>query len=250
MAPIRRVTEQLTLAEQNVIKSYDSMKHIHENFKVVAEAEAILRKGLAPLPSSQAQTHTHKHQKNRASMVTIITPAEQQLEENNNNHENENTHTHTHATNTSNNNNNNNNNTATLSTYIDLVDHIQEAMKFLRRNLRMRSAEVTLRQLELKQTKLLTELKEEIYRCLATGTTCTINTIVTAANTHIHTHTGAGIAGGKMTLPLPPSTTTGTTSNTNTHTHTDYQGNDPISLTLARRVKTMCEAMLRANDNR
>lgn len=39
------MTEQLTTAEHNVIKAYDKMKKLHENFRIVADAEATARKG-------------------------------------------------------------------------------------------------------------------------------------------------------------------------------------------------------------
>ena len=41
------MTEQLTLAESNVVKTYDKMRKLHEYFRVVADADAMIRKGLA-----------------------------------------------------------------------------------------------------------------------------------------------------------------------------------------------------------
>lgn len=52
---------------------------------------------------------------------------------------------------------------------------MQEAMLFLKKNIRMRSADATLRQLEQKQQKLLSDLKDEVFRLLSAGSQSIIN---------------------------------------------------------------------------
>lgn len=106
---------------------------------------------------------------------------------------------------------------ASLGAYLEAVDRVQEAMRFLRRNARMRSAEVTLRQLELKQQKLLADMREEVYRVLVMRSRCALALAPGA---------GAGDSG------------------------VDYQASDPIPPSAARRVRALVDSLLRAGDAR
>lgn len=130
-----QVTEQLTTAEHNVIKAYDKMKKLHENFRIVSDADATVRKGFAP---------------NRSASPATLTPSNSSGEVS---FEDED---------------------PTLAAYLEVADRVHEAMVFLRRNIKMRSADATLRQLEQKQQKLLTDLKDEVYRLLTSGSQCSI----------------------------------------------------------------------------
>lgn len=174
MSPIRHVTEQLTLAEQNVISSYNCMKEVHEHFRVANIADTVLRKGLAPssVPSP-------------SSTSTIIIEEE----------------------------------SSSVGAYVEVVERVQESLAFLRRNHKMKSAESATRQLELKQQRLLTDIKNEISRLLSSGSTCIIH------SSSIPT---------SSSLPVPPSSV--------------YEHGEPIGMSLARRVKVLCETMMRTGS--
>jgi hypothetical protein len=122
------VTEQLTNAEANVIKTYERMQKLHENFKVVADADSTIRKGLA----------------NRSMSPTSEAAYAAEDE-------------------------------AVLGAYVEVVDRVGEAMVFLKRNIKMRSAELTLRQLEAKQQRMLSDLRDEIFRLLSSGSQSVVN---------------------------------------------------------------------------
>jgi hypothetical protein len=100
---------------------------------------------------------------------------------------------------------------------LETVERVQAAMRFLRRNARMRSADVALRQLELKQQKLLGDMREEVHRVLTARSRCAIQLAPTPAN-----------GGGTV----------------------DYQASDPIPPSAARRVRALVDSLLRAGDTR
>lgn len=177
-------------------------QQVHENFRVLSEADTVLRKGLH---------HTHHHHNPRPSGAGDNDdghddegreheqhhPEEEEVEPAGGEHLE-------HA----------GEETASLAAYLETVDRVQEALRFLRRNPRMRSAEVASRQLELKQQKLLADMRAEAHRVLASRSRCALAYVP--------------VAGGGM----------------------DYQAGDPIPPSAARRVRALVDALLRAGDTR
>ena len=181
---------------------------MHENFRVLSEADAILRKGLHhhhhhhhhhPRPSGAGDDDDghehddggegHEHEQHHPEEEEAEPAGGEHLE-----HAGE--------------------ETASLAAYLETVDRVQEALRFLRRNPRMRSAEVASRQLELKQQKLLADMRAEAHRVLAGRSRCALAYVP--------------VAGGGM----------------------DYQAGDPIPPSAARRVRALVDALLRAGDTR
>jgi hypothetical protein len=178
-------------------------KQVHDNFRVVSEADAVLRKGLAP-----SHHHHHPHTHARPAAASAAGGEEGAMDGEDDDEQplpqapslaadegEEDT-------------------AASLAAYIETVDRVQDAMRFLRRNARMRSADVALRQLELKQHKLLGDMREEVHRVLATRSRCALQL--------------APVVGEAV----------------------DYQASDPIPPSAARRVRALVDSLLRAGDSR
>src|SRR6056297_3365069 len=173
MAPIRLVTEQLTRAEHHVTQSYAALRRIHKNFRVCADADVVLRKGLgAPIPAlSQASAPT-------------ITEEDR----------------------------------CALNAYMQILDRVHAALTFLRVRPRIRSGEAAIRHLDVRRSKLLAEMKEEIVRLIVQGSCCTVQ----------------GPSGRLSPWGESPL----------------YQHTEPIALNISRRIRDICESMARAGDMR
>lgn len=107
---------------------------------------------------------------------------------------------------------------ASIAAYVEALDRVQGAIKFLRLNARMRSADAAIRQLEGRQQLLLGDMREEVRRVLASKSRCALQLVLVAD--------AAGVEG------------------------MDYRAADPIAPSAARRVRALVDSLLRAGDTR